>query len=114
MLLSSPLPVSLTLSAAGRFWVWEQALPNHPITHISPLSELPRIASPFDEDGDLLEAQPDGFGAWLAIVSAGQEAAALGDQAQHGVQGWHRFRDRLLVENEGGAPLIGLEQEIRR
>ncbi len=53
----------------------------HPITHISPLPELPRIAGAFYKDGDLLETQPDGFGARFAVVSAGEEAAALGNQA---------------------------------
>ena len=43
----------------------------HPITHISPLPELPRIAGAFYKDGDLLETQPDGFGAWLAFVPEG-------------------------------------------
>ena len=84
----------------------------HPITHISRLPELPRIAGAFYKDGDLLETQPDGFGAWLAVVPAGEETTALGNQAQHGVQGWHRFRDGLLVENEGGAPLVGLEHQV--
>ena len=78
----------------------------HPITHISRLPELPCIAGAFYKDGDLLETQPDGFGAWLAVVPAGEETTALGNQAQHGVQGWHRFRDGLLAENEGGAPLV--------
>lgn len=54
---------------------------SHPITHISPLPELPRIAGAFYKDGDLLETQPDGFGARFAVVSAGEEAAALGNQA---------------------------------
>ena len=54
---------------------------NHPLTHISPLPELPRIAGAFYKDGDLLETQPDGFGARFAVVSAGEEAAALGNQA---------------------------------
>lgn len=84
----------------------------HPITHISRLPELPCIAGAFYKDGDLLETQPDGFGAWLAVVPAGEETTALGNQAQHGVQGWHRFRDGLLVENEGGAPLVGLEHQV--
>ena len=53
----------------------------HPITHISALPELPRIAGAFYKDGDLLETQPDGFGARFAVVSAGEEAAALGNQA---------------------------------
>ena len=53
----------------------------HPITHISPLPELPRIAGAFYKDGDLLETQPDGFGTRFAVVSAGEEAAALGNQA---------------------------------
>lgn len=53
----------------------------HPITHISRLPELPRIAGAFYKDGDLLETQPDGFGSGLAVVSAGEEAAALGNQA---------------------------------
>ena len=59
--------------------VW--AVWTHPITHISRLPELPRIAGAFYKDGDLLEPQPDGFGARFAVVSAGKEAAALGNQA---------------------------------
>ena len=91
---------------------WYAGLSTHPITHISRLPELPCIAGAFYKDGDLLETQPDGFGAWLAVVPAGEETTALGNQAQHGVQGWHRFRDGLLVENEGGAPLVGLEHQV--
>lgn len=38
------------------------------------------------KDRHLLEAEPNCLGAWLAIMPAGEEASALGDQAQNRVQ----------------------------
>lgn len=45
------------------------------------LSELSGIASALDEDGDLPQAEPEDSGSRLAIVLAGEEAPALGNQA---------------------------------
>ena len=57
----------------------------HPITHKSPIVELPGITGTLNEDGNLLHAQPDRPGTRFTIVLSAQKAAALGNQAHHGV-----------------------------
>ena len=37
---------------------------------------------------------------------------ALGDQADHLVEGGHLFGQRLFVQDESGPPLVGLEHQL--
>lgn len=75
---------------------------------------MPGLAHVFDSSSEIhgsLHASPDGFDARLAVAFARDKAAEHRDEPYHFVQS-RRFVGRsLLVEDEGGLPFIGLEQQ---
>ena len=87
---------------------------SHPITHKSPIVELPGITGTLDEDGNLLHAQPNRPGTRFTIVLSAQKAAALGNQAHHGIERGRLLGHGLFVQDERCSPLVGLEQQVCR
>lgn len=74
------------------------------------------LSGEFESGGevhDALKAKPEGLHAGLAVALTPQEAAQLGDQAQHRVEARGLLGERRLGEDISGLPLPGFEQEGR-
>lgn len=79
--------------------------------HTSLMLSFAHVLDTRSEVHDLLHASPDGFDARVAVAFAREETAEHGDEPYHFVQP-RRFVGRgLFVEDEGGLPFIGLEQQ---
>ena len=84
----------------------------HILIHNSPWSRLTHELETDDAVHDALEADPDGFDAWLAVAFARQEAAEHGDQSQDLIESGPVSRRLLLVEEIGGMPFILVEEHV--
>lgn len=73
----------------------------------------PRVLEPLDEVPGALPAQASGVHAGFAIALAAEEAAQMGDAANHVPRTWRGIRHRLLRQNVGHLPLRGREQQGR-